>query len=215
MKRSAEPFTRVRGRALFLGAVARIEPDVLGSLKRGPYNVWVERAKGRKQKADLDESLRVWSHRWELTDPWCEKWARDTLEWWDSQDDEKFSQWCPESYFSNLNIFGRESFSFCYEHWSPSDERWTTYAARAKKEFNRALTTHRQDVELIMGEAPTTLHSTEHFEWLALYQIKNLRYTDIWRFAAKRQRIRNPSSVEKACKRLADKIGLTPRKRST
>src|SRR5260370_14333188 len=122
----------LKGRALFLKAVAQIEPEVLQSLRDGPYQDWVKvapdpvpvgfdpcRANGKL--TPLGESLKRWSERWHLSDPWCLGWALATLDSWRHRDDSQPLEWCPIWYFFDLGtIFSPNRFRFLHRPWLPS-----------------------------------------------------------------------------------------------
>jgi hypothetical protein len=217
---STEPLTPLLGRARFLEAVAKIETRVLESLRDGPYQVWLKHRQGLTSVEAVDQSLEEWARTWHLTDPWCKDWAHKTFQPWLLEGDAL--AWCPVSYFFDLSaIMDRYGFTFSYDDpWFPSDEPWSAYAGRVRQEFESALEGYRVCVEKIIDaegeQIPRGSRSPEHFEWLALYQVKGMTYADIWR----RFPLRDPrgapgtsraSVVEKACKRLASVIGLTLR----
>src|SRR5271170_5563081 len=93
------PLTPLNVRAVFLEAVATAEPKVLQSLGVGPYSAWLEYRKNLETVQAVNKSLHVWAEVWHLIDPWCDKWARATLEWWQSQDNGQLLEWCPVSHF--------------------------------------------------------------------------------------------------------------------
>jgi hypothetical protein len=90
--------TPLKARALFLDAVAKVQPQVLQTLRNGPYQQWLNVAPSplppefdpRRANGNLTpfgKSLRRWSERWHLTEDWCLEWVLGTLGSWRDSDD--------------------------------------------------------------------------------------------------------------------------------
>jgi hypothetical protein len=142
--------TPLKARALFLEAVAQLEPQVLQSLRDGPYQDWLKVAPDpvpagfdlcrlNGKLTPFGKTFKRWSQSWHLSDPWCLEWALETLGSWRHRDDIQPLEWCPIWRFMDIGaILSAKRFRFLHRPWSPSDEAWLAYREPAPKEFRNS-----------------------------------------------------------------------------
>ena len=213
----------LKARALLLDAVAKLAPQVLQSLKDGPYQDWLKVAPDPVPAAfdschangkltSLGKSLKRWSERWHLSDPWCLEWALATFDAWRHLDDGQPLEWCPIWYFFDSGIFSAKRFRFFHRPWFPSDESWPAYRDELKRRFEKRLKTYREEVERRMRRmaepAPREFRNSYQFYWLAGYQVcgwSRKRIGDAMGLDSDR-------TVGQALEQLANFIGLTLRR---
>jgi hypothetical protein len=172
-------------RQLFLVRAARVEPDLLATLRQVP--------------AESPEALQAWGKSWGLTDPWCLVLARVTSDWY--RRDPSMPGWQFE---------GKETWAGSYGFkieplWvGPFRHHPTWFRRSVFKQWVLARVSQALDdyCDRIDAEASASglkrmprKKGIQHFDWLARYQVRRESFADIarnapYRFAGGRQTVR-------------------------
>jgi hypothetical protein len=214
-------------RARFLRAVANLQPEVLESLKAGPFKVFANSGVSARQAlasangkpALLGKALDQWGKRWNLTNRWCRDWAVVTLEEWSRGEESEPLRWCDEINFLPLGSIdlARPDFKFRFEPWFPEDEPWSKYSARLKKGLGEQLQKYRTKVNArtdSRGETigPELREAERHSVWLAGFQVCGWSKRQITMAARPKGEKRNGErTAGMAINKLAELIGLSLR----
>lgn len=101
---------------------------------------------------------------------------------------------------------------FVFENagWDPADERFDSFAARLRPQFDSALVAYRARLEALTEERGyekvPELHRTEHIEWLALFQCGGHSITTIQKRWAQ-----DPTTISKGISSAARLVGIALR----
>jgi hypothetical protein len=188
-------------RESFLYAVARVEPEVLRSLRTlvGSTN---------------DEyRIRRWARCWHLTDAWLIEVARSTIQYWREYPNGKgWSTGWPIVFVTPLHQ--PERFTYSAE-WCDFDRRgFEKQVIREVRERLRKFcdTAEIQHKALTVKRRPLK-RGDDHFLWLARRQVKGESYAGIFRSVNEiADAPRSRQAFEMAIHRLANQISLTLRR---
>lgn len=188
-----------QARYLFLKAVEKCEPRVVGDLTQGepgqlfkkiPHEIamglWRPSLQENKGTVALGQALAQWGRRWQLQDDWCIEQALEFLKMWffpDSDFDEETGEVVLEidpdwaSWVSFATITTDEEMRFTFEH------RGGDLAIQTKKEikddirhaFEKRLDAYVEGLQALAterGYKPVLKkYNHTHFEMLARYQV--------------------------------------------
>jgi hypothetical protein len=166
--------------------------------------------------SNLENALRRWSERFNLTDEWCLDHALQTLAHWVSSGElENFDwQYKLKSYdFEESNGDGIRTFK--YLAWNPKADTWSSYKQRTEKALAEELANYRKQVEQSIKADKQYIArektSGEHYKWLVYFQIEGLTVEGvIIKYQLKGLHIPSRSAVSEAIYSLASLIDLTP-----
>ena len=108
-------------------------------------------------------------------------------------------------------VSGEESrFSFENSGWDPAYERFSSFEARLRKQFDSELSAYRGRLEELAEERGhlriPDFHRTEHIEWLALFQCGGQSLAKI-----KETWAQDTTTISKGIKNAAELVGITLR----
>lgn len=206
-------------RTHFLRAVAEIEPKVLRDLSRessraflrlpAEFGFMVSQYEPRLEELFL--ALRRWGSRWHLDDKWCLNQAFETLRYWEETGD--FDNWDGAS-VSFRTIASPDERRFTFEH--TASDLTTRTRKQIKDEICEALA---RELEVYLDRmeglarergfaSVPNKFTSEHYEWLAYFQVKGLPYEEI---RQRYQMISSSQAIQKVVKALAAFISLSLR----
>lgn len=222
---SAPPASVQIARRLFLVVVSEIEPQVLQSLRSGPYAVLGESGRAARVLFDwslveqvtelgpLRQSLKQWGGRWLLIDRWCLEAALQTISYWHIVPNSQ--GWFHQGF--GAGKADTENLSLDLGRWDSLEQPRKDFEVQTRKLFEFALQQYCEGVEAQAIEAGLSRtpekRSIDHFYWLARVHVKCEKPADIWRYNAARSG-GSRRAVEKAVSDLAKFIGLTLRRGS-
>jgi hypothetical protein len=184
-----------RARQQFLEASAIYEPELLQSLRAGPYStaqklgdVEYLSSPGNPEALKLVESTKNWAARWNLDTSWCSSTAHYTVCAWLKGDDKRdFKRrafpWLRSGITIQMTPTPRAfSFEAAWFDWAVGSGAFLRQAeARFKKEIRTFI---KKTIALRKEQGltpPVKKREEEHFYWLAQYQIGRMSFAEIRR----------------------------------
>ncbi len=168
--------------------------------------------------AVLHESVLEWARRWHLGDEWCLEVAQRTMSLWYESElarerlslDVNFAMWYPlltdDERTVELRLYG----------WDPSMERREDAEVRVRTTFENAMKQafdQAQQLAQQRGLRSTPVkRQSQHFEWLARYQVQEWNQADIAGFYLGDKSKPLVDTVRDGLRTTAELIRLTLRK---
>jgi len=186
-------------RRLFLTRAAQLEPKLLDQLRR---------------KTRDERGLSSWCERWHLGDIWCRALAKDTLLWYASNPaaegwEFETAQIAVGHFPFKINPLVLKSFHYDPTYRTRARFKKFVLAAVTKELDSYCDQTERDAVAAGLKRTPRKLQ-TEHFDWLARYQVREECFAEIARTASYRC-AGGRQTVRKAILKLAEYLHLTLR----
>jgi hypothetical protein len=184
-------------RRRFLERAAIIEPQLLETL--------------RAVAANDEQELASWAQRWRLTDRWCVVLARDTIRWWASQPDSRGWEFQAQGIFVGSFPFPIQPLMLDEFYYDPTFRQRGDFKKYVLDNVAEALKPYCDRVEndaLAAGlKRSPKKRETEHFDWLARYQVKGESFASIAKSASYKFR-GGRQTVRKAVVELAEYLSL-------
>jgi hypothetical protein len=162
----------------------------------------------------LVDAIRAWAVQFNLTDEWILDIAVTTLGAWVNEP-EAIDQ--PTWHFPDILMLQplnptEKQFSFAAS-WDAPFESWQDFDPRIQRSFRKARDEFKEQVEGLLqsrGWQHPSTRQTEHFRWLALYQVKTMSALQIFT-KLKLNLAGGANTVSKGITKTAGLIGLTLR----
>ncbi len=169
-------------RTLFLDAVARVEPEVLASLRADvlPHYDSKKIVRWGDAGGDLRIALEGWAARFNIAFEWVYQTALVTLWCWSIVDgadqDEIAGEWQHDTGAYWLHTTrGERRIAFNHAGWDPAGETRGDFKRRMMAEFTDYLESYLQKLgDLVEGrglEKASEIRNPDQFEWLAMWQV--------------------------------------------
>jgi hypothetical protein len=234
--------TKMTGRHIFHDAIAVHRPMTLADLARDPLEAFQASPLFANdfQRLDLCElllnpnasmdwhvhdsrcdrvlsALQSWGERWNLSAPWCQAHALNTLHRW-SSNPENVGRWWGFGDFKGSGLHPGESiFALHIDDygWDPSLMHWDYYEQAILSQVAAYVLSYKERMEgLVEAIGMTRVENKAklHFEWLAVYQTSDYGYPTMLKIARKHQPSLTASGLYQALASAAKLIELPLRR---
>jgi hypothetical protein len=166
----------------YLSAIETHWPEVLGSLRKKVFPVYLRCLESRGERLSVEKlrnllnapkrnrlpemqplahAVRGWAKHFEFRDTWFRDVALQTMHGWDEGGAVSKWTYLPEE----LRPF---QFQVNFGYWSPHLTSWTDYSRFADQKFSREKAAYRAAARKTWGEGSPSL--SQHAVWTVLYQ---------------------------------------------
>jgi hypothetical protein len=169
------------------------------------------------QIESFKRAIDQWVEEFGLRDQWLLEVAVVTLDHWKKRNDALAAlNWAELPFLSRpLTLDGRE-IEFRHAGWRVETECWSEFAARNTAAFKQHLSSYKETIRGDMRDLglslPPDIRNSEHYTWLALYQVRGFSPAKIAEFLNSDQETLPENTILKAVTRAAGLVGLTLRR---